>query len=85
MDQPSSHHFSYDRSHPPLFFTTPNAEEKQIWIKSMKNTTKEFYSLIKNQTDITSQHVMSNGMTVGEFCMWFLTKNHKNRKYKKFN
>lgn len=78
MEQPNTYSFSYNRHHPPLFFSPPTEYESKIWKDSIKESNKEFYRLIKTQK-ITSFHLMSNGMTIGEYCMLVLTRNHNKR------
>lgn len=78
MDAPNADNFNYERQHPPLYFCAPNKYESVIWNDSVQKSGKEFYKLLK-QDDISSNNLMSNGMTVGEYCMWVLTTNHSKR------
>jgi hypothetical protein len=70
--------FVYDRKYPPLFFVKPTPHQKLIWDKSMLDTTKEYYSKLK---DPHSKHDMplSNGASLGEYSMHVITSTHNKR------
>jgi hypothetical protein len=78
MKSPTQQPFVYDRNFPPLFFTTPNDWESRHWQKSVNQTSKEFFTQVRIE-EIRSTYVLSNGMTVGEYCMHIITDTHNKR------
>ena len=72
--------FSYDRRHPPLFFThSKDMKEYKEIQKMVRNDSKEYFRLASypNTTHLT---VMSNGMTLGEYAMKIIVDRNQKRK-----
>ena len=78
MKSPTHQPFVYDRKLPPLFFAHPNDDELQHWQNSVFKTAKEFFRNVRLD-EVLSTHVLSNGMTVGEYCMHIITDTHNKR------
>ena len=70
--------FKYDRNYPPLFFRKPNAEEKEIWNKSMSSVTREYFKMSREH-NVGPDAILSNGASFGEYGMWLITMNHRKR------
>jgi hypothetical protein len=66
--------FRYDRNRPPLFF----APKHQKQSSSMIHIGREYFSRYRKYK-ISHLHLLSNGMTAGEFAMYLVTVNHQKR------
>ena len=78
MKSPTQQPFVYDRNLPPLFFAHPNESEEQHWQNAVPKTSKEFFKCVRHE-DFLSTHVLSSGMTIGEYCMHIITDTHNKR------
>ncbi len=78
MKSPTQRPFVYDRNVPPLFFATPSESEEKHWQNSVQKTSKEFFRYVRLE-EILSTHILSNGMTIGEYCMHIITDTHNKR------
>jgi len=77
---PTANRFIYSRLNTPLFFTPPTSDEFDIWSSSRTDLTREFFRNNRKHDGLLHPSIpLSNGMTGGEFSMWFVRYNHIKR------
>ena len=79
MQPPTSNAFVYNRKNPPLFFIPYKTSDQSRWRDSAALIAKEFFKGVRLE-NISSYHLLSNGMTVGEYAMYVIADTHKKRK-----
>lgn len=74
--------FIYDRTHPPLFFHGGSGTAPTFTNTAYRQISKEFHAFLKTDKSKKARHwtVLSNGMTMGEFSMYYLTQKNRQRK-----
>lgn len=77
MRQPSPGPFAYKAANAPLYFTEPFCDERTDWARSMKKLAREFSKVASETKDHTT--VLSNGVTAGEYALWYLNSCHDRR------
>lgn len=74
--------FVYDRNYPPLFFHGNNYPPTRFTEKAYRCVSREFHHKLKTdqRREACPWSVLSNGMTMGEFAMYYLTQKNQQRK-----
>ena len=74
--------FVYDRKYPPLFFHSKNYPPTLFTEKSYRHISREFHHKLKvvQRSQARPWTILSNGMSMGEFSMYYLTQKNEQRK-----
>ena len=76
---PNKYKFVYDRTFLPLCFHQCDIASRECELKSTEMISREYFRACRN-LNISHKHLLSNGMTAGEFAMYLIYRMNVNRK-----